>query len=512
MPDIITTTLEADGLLLASIDMSDRTMNVFSDALMDALDALMDRVENDGAVKAVVLTSGKPTFLAGADLVMVRGYCTRARTASHAQMFEACGRLGRQFVRLEASPKPWVAATNGLALGGGLELTMACRARVVSDDKRIQLGLPEVRWGLLPGAGGTQRLPRMVGYPLGMELLLTGRYLTPQEAVEHGLFAKAVPAPELLDTARALARSLIGKAYSPAEKFPRLDQSDIPAYSEEAALNVARQFGVSAEDYGLYPAFSAIVQSVLMGAGQPLAEATATEMNAFLRLMFSPVAGRMIRTLFLGKVRADRELAAPADLKIQSLLVGPLGQSQQAWVDALAKVKIEQKPFPDLPEGHLVIIDGQGTAHRVRLQGMSDQTVTAGDEVAAVLAPAGPYGRVMEIVGPAQSPAAQALAALASRMWTLPWPSNSRTSVLQSLQGLALPAQAARALRWAAQPGTGEISFVDVAACLAGVSPGWSGGSLSWFWDEQATQADSFDKDTQAAWAEVKNRLAEACE
>lgn len=512
MPEIITTTLEADGLLLASIDMSDRTMNVFSVALMDSLDALMDRVENDESIRAVVLTSGKPTFLAGADLVMVRGYCTHARTASHAQMFEACGRLGRQFVRLEASPKPWVAATNGLALGGGLELTMACRARVVSDDKRIQLGLPEVRWGLLPGAGGTQRLPRMVGYHLGMELLLTGRSLTPREAVEHGLFAKAVPASELLDTARVLARSLIGKAYTPTEKFPRLDQSGVPAYSEEAALNVAREFGVSAEDYGLYPAFSAIVQSVLMGAGQPLAEATATEMNAFLRLMFSPVAGRMIRTLFLGKVRADRELAAPADLKIQSLLVGPLGPSQQAWADALAKLKIEQKPFSGLPEGHLVIVDGQGAAHRVRLQGMSDQTVTSNDEVAAVLAPSGPYGRVMEIVGPAHSPAAKALAALASRMWTLPWPSNSGTSVLQSMQGLALPAQAACALRWAAQPDAGEISFVDVAACLAGVTPGWSGGSLSWFWDEQTTQADLLDKDAQAAWASVKSRLAEACE
>ena len=196
MSELITSTLEADGLLLATIDMADRTMNVFSFALMDALDALMDRVEQDEAVKAVVLTSGKPTFLAGADLVMVRGFCTEARTASHARMFEQCGRLGRQFVRLENSPKPWVAATNGLALGGGLELTMACRARVVTDDKRIQLGLPEIRWGLLPGAGGTQRLPRMVGFEKGMELLLTGRSLSPEEAVHLGLFQQSVPAAE----------------------------------------------------------------------------------------------------------------------------------------------------------------------------------------------------------------------------------------------------------------------------------------------------------------------------
>ena len=117
----------------------------------------------------------------------------------------------------------------------------------------------------------------------------------------------------------------------------------------------------------------------------------------------------------------------------------------------------------------------------------------------------------MEIVGPAKAPAALALAALASRMWTLPWPSNSQTSMLQALQGIGLPAQAARALQWAAQHETGEISFIDVVACLSGVSPGWSGGPLSWFWDEQATQEDGLDKSAQTAWTSVKGRLSEAC-
>ena len=115
-------------------------------ALMDAFDQLMDRVEGDASVRAVVLTSGKRSgFLAGADLQMVRGFSAAGRTQGRQAMFEMCGRLGRQFVRLEACPKPWVAAVNGLALGGGLELAMACRARVVGDDPRIQLGLPEIR-------------------------------------------------------------------------------------------------------------------------------------------------------------------------------------------------------------------------------------------------------------------------------------------------------------------------------------------------------------------------------
>jgi 3-hydroxyacyl-CoA dehydrogenase/enoyl-CoA hydratase/3-hydroxybutyryl-CoA epimerase len=510
--ELITSTLEADGLLLATIDMTDRTMNVFSFALMDALDALMDRVEQDDAVKAVVLTSGKSTFLAGADLVMVRGFCTEARTATHARMFEQCGRLGRQFVRLEYSSKPWVAATNGLALGGGLELTMACRARIVSDDKRIQLGLPEIRWGLLPGAGGTQRLPRMVGYEKGLELLLTGRSLSPEEAVHLGLFTQAVPIANLLDSARTIARSLIGKAYSPVEKFPNLDQSDIPVYSKTTARQVAMKFGVTEETFDLYPAFSAIIDSVLKGAREPLAQATTIEMNEFLRLMFSPVAGRMVRTLFLGRVQAERELAAPKGTKITKILMGPLSDAQKAWADVLAKLKIEKLTNPQLPADHIELVDEQGCTHRLCLQNMDSHTSTAGNDIAVVLAPNGPYGRVMEIVGPANSPLARAAAALAGQMRTLPWPSNGTRSVLQALQNQPLQEQASRALQWAAQPGTGDISHVDVAACLAGVSPGWTGGPLSWLWDEQKTQMPLLDATAKIAWRTVMPRLAEACE
>ena len=213
MNDPIRTTLEPGGVLVATIDMPGRTMNVFSADLMDALEALMDRVDADPAVRSVVVTSGKPTFLAGADLVMVRGYCDAARHSSHDQMFEMCGRLGRQFVRLEASAKPWVAAVNGLALGGGLELALACRVRLVADDPRVQLGVPEVRWGLLPGAGGTQRLPRLAGFERAIDLLLSGRSIAPADAVQLGIFARAVPGARLLDEAKAVAEALHGQPY-----------------------------------------------------------------------------------------------------------------------------------------------------------------------------------------------------------------------------------------------------------------------------------------------------------
>ena len=512
MSELITSTLEADGLLIASINMTDRTMNVFSFELMDALDALMERVENDGDIKAVVLTSGKSTFLAGADLVMVRGFCTEARTASHDRMFEQCGRLGRQFVRLEASHKPWVAAVNGLALGGGLELTMACRARVVSDDPRIQLGLPEVRWGLLPGAGGTQRLPRMVGYTKGLSLLLTGQSIAPSEAVQLGLFSQAVPASDLLETARALARKLVGTTYNPVEKFPHLDQTQVPVWSESIARQTALQFGIAPDDFDLYPAFSTIIDSVLKGARQSLADATAIEMNEFLRLMFNPVAGRMVRTLFLARVRADRELAPPSDLKIVKIRKGPISKDQSEWGTALAKLKIEQVDVEDLLDDHIELVDSKGSVCKVRLQSLKNRTHTQGAEVAAVLAPAGAYGRVIEILGSANIIELQMVAALAVRMWALPWPSCSNKSLLQSLDQVPLFQQASIALEWAAQTDDCDVGFIDVATCLSGVSPGWTGGPLSWLWDEQTTQLPFLGAASQVAWAKLANKLQEACE
>jgi 3-hydroxyacyl-CoA dehydrogenase/enoyl-CoA hydratase/3-hydroxybutyryl-CoA epimerase len=469
--------LEPDGVLVATIDMAGRTMNVFSAGLMDALDALMDRADADPAVKSVVLTSGKPSFLAGADLVMVRGYCDAARSATHEQMFEMCGRLGRQFVRLEASSKPWVAAVNGLALGGGLELAMACRTRLVADDPKIQLGLPEVRWGLLPGAGGTQRLPRLVGFEPAMDLLLTGRSLAPADAVQAGLFARALPAAELLDAARATARAMHGAPYDERAKFAHLAQSDVPPPGDAQARAVAARHGVDAGRFERYPAYGAIVDSVLKGARLPLAQANAVEMQQFLRLMFSPVAGRMVRTLFLERLRAERELAPPRDAAIERLAIGAVTPARAAWVQALSRLKLPQSQDASLPADTLEAVDASGTRHRIALRVLDEPAAAAGLPY-AVLAPAGPYGRVVEVVGAADAPATRAACALAARLWALPWRTGGPLSVLQRLRGAELPEQARIARE--ALPGAGDPAFLDVAACLAGVSPAWSGGPLSW--------------------------------
>ena len=474
---LIRTTLEPDGVLVARIDMPGKTMNVFSAALMDALDALMDRVDGDDAVLSCVVTSAKPSFLAGADLTMVQGFCDAGKRAGHDELFELCGRLGRQFVRLEASAKPWVAAVNGIALGGGLELALACRMRVVSDDPRVQLGVPEVRWGLLPGAGGTQRLPRLAGFDTAMDLLLSGRSIDPATAVRNGLFATAVPAAALLDHARGIARALHGKPYSVEEKYTQLAQADVPAHSDATAREVAARHGVSTETFDRFPAYSAIVDCVLKGARLPLAEATAVEMEQFLRLMVDPVAGRMVRTLFLERLRAERELAAPPATRLERVALGPLSAARSAWGETLAKMKkLAVAEDTSLPPDTLEVVDAQGTRHRAVLRVLDDAPGPT-EGAWMLLAPAGPYGRVCEIVTPAQAPA---LAALAAQLWCLPWRTPGPKSVLQQLAGTTLDEQAEAAATLARAPGAGDPAFLDVAACLAGVSPAWSGGPVTW--------------------------------
>ena len=478
-PDcLISTTLGADGVLTASINMPGRTMNVFSAGLMNALDRLLDRVENDAAVHSVVITSGKASFLAGADLVMVRGYTEQARSATHDEMFAACGRLGRMFVRLEESAKPWVAAVNGIALGGGLELALACRQRLVADDARIQLGTPEVRWGLLPGAGGTQRLPRLAPFGAAMDLLLGGRSINPAAAVELGIFNAAVPAAQLVIEAQALARSLQGQAYVAADKYERLSQADVPAWNQATARSVAAQQGVSDERFEQYPAYSAICDSVLKGAHLPLAEATAVEMNQFLRLMFSPVAARMIRTLFLERLRAERELAAPAGLTIEMIAHGAISPARQAWAATLAKLKLPLSVNTHLPGDVMELRLSTGERTRLALR-VLEEDATAAELPQAVLAPMGEYGRVLEVVG-ATGSAGHAAAALAAKLWATAWPTPGPLPVLPRLRNVPLAEQATLATQCAAAPGAGDAAFLDVAACLAGVSPAWSGGPLIW--------------------------------
>ena len=509
----IRTELVGDGVLIATIDMPGRSMNVFSVALMDALDSLMDQVDSDEAIRAVVLTSAKTSFLAGADLSMVKGFTDSARTLDEPQMIALCGRLGRLFVRLEGAEKPYVAAVNGLALGGGLELAMACRARIVVDDVKTQLGLPEVRWGLLPGAGGTQRLPRLAGFEAGLSLLLTGRSMSPQEAVERGVFASAVPEHQLMGTARALAAALRGSLYSPANKFPFLSQLDVPVRTPEVVRELARSNGVSDADFTAYPAYETIIDCVLLGARQALPEASATEMQQFLRLMFDPVAGNMIRALFLNRQRADRQLSAPRDLKIEELRHGTWSAGYAPWTEALARSRLTVVIDKSLPADTIALRDSRGLKHTVAARTLDTGGDISGNEAGrAVLTPMGQRGRVLEIIA-ASTATAQALAALAPHLGAaLPYRSGDTESVLRRLQDAAarsLDEQAERALLLLDSGAAPDAATLDVAACAAEIIPACTGGPLSYLWQHQNRMLPMMAAPARAAWERRHAALAE---
>ncbi|MES2681968.1 MAG: enoyl-CoA hydratase-related protein [Pseudomonadota bacterium] len=304
----IHTVLDADGVLLATIDMPGRAMNVFSRSLMDSLESLMQRAGSDAAVRAVVLTSGKPCFLAGADLEMIEMFAERAPQGSTAELHELFGHLGRLFRRLELHTKPFVAALNGLALGGGLELALACRERVAVDDPAIQLGLPEVKLGLLPGAGGTQRLPRLVGAEAGLRMLLSGEPVAPQQALALGLVHAVVAADQLIETARRRALALAAGTHRAPwdEHGARYEAAPFDFTAPGAVETIARTLGIS--DYQLrhYPAYRAILQCVIGGWNLPMTAASEHEMGVFVQLMRDPVAGNMVRTLFLNRQKAAK--------------------------------------------------------------------------------------------------------------------------------------------------------------------------------------------------------------
>ena len=517
MTELIQTELGADGVLLATIDMPGRAMNVFSLDLMNALDALMDEVDHNDAIHSVVLTSAKSSFLAGADLIMVRGYTERAASASADEMFELCGRLGRQFVRLEESVKPWVAAVNGLAMGGGLELAMACRERLVTDKARTQLSLPEVRWGLLPGAGGTQRMPRLIGFAPAMDLLLSGRSLDPVEATQWGLFKAVVGADDLLAQARSLARELQGQAYDAARKYAHLAQADVPAASVQAAREVATQRGVSSSDFELYPAYSAIIDSVLLGARLPLAQATAIEMRQFLRLMFNPVAGNMVRSLFLNRQRADKEFAAPAELKIEAIRVGPLDEQASDWRASLAACKLPQVADPQLPSNTLAVLEAGGRVTEFKIRDLTPGTQHADPAPAvALISRKGPYGRVIEIRG-ADTSASQRVARLASHLGALPYRTAGSASLLAPFMSddftaqTTLDQQSLLAAQWAATGQIADIELFDVVACAASLSPACSGGPFTHLWQHRERLRSQLDQATLAQWPALEARLKKAC-
>src|SRR5690242_20271494 len=195
----------ADGVSLVLYDVPGEPVNTLRDTFQQEFDEAFGRLGDDPAVKAIVLASAKPdSFVGGADVEML----AQVKTAPEATALARGGQHAMQRLEDLGKRKPVVAAIHGPALGGGLELALACTYRIASDDRKTQLGQPEVQLGLIPGAGGTQRLPRLIGIQQALDLILTGKSVRPSKARKLGLVDEVVPRPILLEIARRRAVEL----------------------------------------------------------------------------------------------------------------------------------------------------------------------------------------------------------------------------------------------------------------------------------------------------------------
>ena len=313
MQDIIRCTVDADGIALLTIDYPGKTMNVIDQAFMDSLSAGIERVAADPAIQGAIITSGKDAFVAGADLIGMESTLDSMDGLPAEVLFEKCASLSKLLRRMETCGKPFAAAINGVAMGGGFEICLACHYRVASDAPGLVLGLPEVQVGLLPGAGGTQRLLRMLGILGAMPYLLEGKHASAAKAKEAGLVNAVVPAAELLAAAKQWlldSPSAVQPWDVKGFKIPGggpLDPRVAPGF---VVGNTMLQAGTQHN----LPAPLAIQSCLYEGAQLPMDKALRVESKYLAFLTRDPVSRAMVRTLFVNKTKAEKGLHRPAGI------------------------------------------------------------------------------------------------------------------------------------------------------------------------------------------------------
>ena len=309
---------DADGIALVTWDMPDKSMNVFTEEVMDELDKIIDHVAGDEAVKGAVITSGKETFSGGADLTMLQRLLAmlgEEKAKDHDKavklLFDNAGRMSWLWRKLETSGKPWVSAINGTCMGGAFELSLACHGRVAADSDKVKMALPEVKVGIFPGAGGTQRVPRLTDTQSALQMLTSGQTLTPKKAKQMGLIHEIAPADGLVDAAKAMIKGGLKPVQPWDEKGFKLPGG--PVYSAAGAnlwppaIAILRR-----ETYGNYPAATAILKCVYEGLLVPFETALTIEQRYFTEVLQSTEAAMMIRSLFVSLQELNKGARRPS--------------------------------------------------------------------------------------------------------------------------------------------------------------------------------------------------------
>ncbi len=301
---------QANGLVHLVFDCPGRSMNVFSNLAIHELGAFAEWLHRH-PVRGVVVRSGKASgFCAGADLTELSVAYDMIVAAPPGDRFDIAFDhffpLSHAIRRLETAGVPVAAAIGGVALGGGCELALGCHYRVLADTPRALMGLPECAVGLLPGAGGTQRMPRLVGVELGLEVLLQGRNLSGGATLDAGLVQALVIEGTEVSAAEEWLLSPAAHAVQPWDQ-PGIAQLNHSDYATTIAAHRSREL---ARMLGHEPAPLAILDCVEFGLMQPLDGAIRAEMSVFSALIQRPEPRNMIRTMFLGKQLADKSRRA----------------------------------------------------------------------------------------------------------------------------------------------------------------------------------------------------------
>ncbi|MCT4716602.1 fatty acid oxidation complex subunit alpha FadJ [Enterobacteriaceae bacterium H18W14] len=318
--------IRLDNVAVVTIDVPGEKMNTLKASFGPEVHAIIKQVRDNTSLQGLVFISGKPdNFIAGADINMIAG----CKTAEEAQ---SLARQGQQIMaEIAALPIPVVAAIHGACLGGGLELALACHARICTIDEKTKLGLPEVQLGLLPGSGGTQRLPRLIGVSNALDMILVGKQLRPRQALKLGLVDDVVPQSILLDAAVELAL----KGRQTSRVLPVRERILAGPLGRSLLFNFINK-KTEQKTKGNYPAARRILDVIKIGLEQGTHSGYEAEAKAFGELAMTPQSAAL-RGIFFASTELKKEQgsdAEPRPIRAVGVLGGGLMGGGIAYVTA----------------------------------------------------------------------------------------------------------------------------------------------------------------------------------
>ncbi|MFY9179164.1 MAG: 3-hydroxyacyl-CoA dehydrogenase NAD-binding domain-containing protein, partial [Venatoribacter sp.] len=340
MSNVFNTVIDNDGLAVLTWDDQSAPVNSLANAAVTAYAQELEQLLNNDAVKGIVLTSGKKEFIVGANLHEIQ---TMEQDAQSLMNF--LKNLHSLMRRMEQGGKPIVAALNGTALGGGMEMALACHYRVAADNPKAVFGFPEVNLGLLPGGGGTQRLARMLGVQNSLPWLLQGKQAKVKEAQAAGLINQVVPADELVQAAKDWLKANPKAHVQPwDEKKFKLPNGEVQS-PKVAQVFMGAEAMLRQKSQGLYLAPQRILQAVYEGCQLPIDKALEVEARYFVELLMSKQAKVMIRTFFVALQDTNKLKNRPKDVEKKSFTkVGILGAGMMgagiAYSSAMSGIEV----------------------------------------------------------------------------------------------------------------------------------------------------------------------------